>query len=102
MANPSAINWMENGSPQQVTQADVNTAKKPILGYVFDLRQKQDICYQGNDFEVIRVLTSGLNRRGAELCEGHFEINEGTITLGPCWMPGIHDDAYTLVLPTCK
>ncbi len=102
MANSSAVVWTENGSIQRVSQADINQAKKPILGYVYDLRLKENLCYEGNDFEVIRILTSGLQRRGTELCDGNLSIKDSVINLGPCAMPSIHDQEYSLVLPVCQ
>lgn len=101
--NPTTVFWTEeDGCKKQVTQADINEAKKPILGYVFDLRSKPDLCYTGVDVQAIRILTTGLKRRGNELCDGNLTVKDGTITLGPCWMPEIHDEPYYLELPVCK
>ena len=102
MAATSAIVWTENGTVQRVSQADINLAKKPILGYVYDLRLKENLCYEGNDFEVVRILTSGLQRRGTEICDGNLSIQDEDIHLGPCAMPDVHDEEYSLVLHNCK
>ncbi len=102
MAATSALVWTENGSVQRVSQEDINLAKKPLLGYLYDLRLKENLCYEGNDFEVVRILTSGLNRRGTEICDASLSIKEGAINLGPCLMPTIHDEEYYLVVPACK
>ncbi len=102
MATTSAVVWTENGSVQRVSQGDINLARKPILGYLYDLRLKENLCYEGNDFEVVRILTSGLERRGTEICDASLSIKDGVIHLGPCAMPSVHEEEYYLVLSACK
>ena len=96
------IRWTENSQTVTVTADDVNKSAVPPLGYVLDLTTKKDLCYVGKDFEAINLIYNGLNHHGVEICDSYVVVtNDGTILVGPCQQPHVHDEFYTAQLPVC-
>ena len=97
-----AIRWSENSQTVSVTAEVINKSTVPPLGYVLDLITKKDICYVGKDFEAIDLLFAGLNRHGIEICDSYIVVLAGgTIAVGPCQQPHIHDELYNAMIPAC-
>ncbi len=99
----AAIQWTENSQLIRVTIADVRNSVTAPLGYVLDLTKKQNLCYEGKDFEALDLIHAGLNRRGIELCDLYSIVTgNGTIVVGPCQQPSVNEEFYTVSLPICQ
>lgn len=102
-AEVAEVRWIEaDNKSVSVSMEDLKQSKAPLLGYVFDLRQKKGLCYAGKDYEVIDILYKGFNRHGTETCQSNIFVIGQTISVGPCWMPKIHDEYYTAEIPVCQ
>ena len=98
----AAIRWTENAQTVRITMEEIKNAAVPPLGYVLDFPKKQNLCYEGKDFEAVDLLFAGLNRHGVELCDKYIIVtNLGTLVVGPCQQPNIHEEFYSAEVPAC-
>ncbi len=98
----AAIQWTENSQTIRVTIVDVRNSVTAPLGYVLDLTKKKNLCYEGKDFEAVDLIHAGLNRRGIELCDSFSIVTgDGTIVVGPCQQPNVHEEFYSVSFPLC-
>ena len=98
----TSVQWTEDGAKKVVTLADVKASAAPLFGYVRDLTLKQNLCYEGKDYEAVDLVYAGLNHRGTEICDSYFVVTgNGTLVVGPCQQESVSPDFYSAQLPVC-
>lgn len=102
------LRWTECGNSVSVTYEEVRQARregKALLGYVKDLLQKSELCYEGRDYEAIDILVNGLNQTGTEACDQYIMVHpDGRVVVGPCYQitPEPPTEFYELAISPCR